>query len=212
MFTGLIEHVAEIKDIKYTPQGAVITYFQPEIFHDVKIGDSIATNGVCLTVKSTDNKIISSDIMKESLELTNLKLLKKGDLINLERAMQINSRIAGHIVSGHVDATAVVKDIIKDGFAKRIKFECNTDLIVKKGSIAINGISLTVTEIRDNFFEISLIPLTQNETNLKNIKIGDIVNIEYDMFAKYIKKFMQTSKDKEEESKITLEFLKNNGF
>ena len=126
--------------------------------------------------------------------------------------MQINSRIAGHIVSGHIDTTAIVKDIIKDGFAKRIKFECNTDLIVKKGSIAINGISLTVTEVSDNFFEISLIPLTQNETNLKNIKIGDIVNIEYDMFAKYIKKFMQTNKDKEEESKITLEFLKNNGF
>ena len=209
MFTGLIEKIATINELKITPDGAIISYFCPFDIKEIKIGDSICVNGVCLTVKTLENNVISSDIMKETLDLTNLKTLKNGDIVNLERAMQLNSRLDGHIFSGHVDTVAKVKNITEDGFSKRIRFSCNTDLIIKKGSIAINGTSLTVTDVLENEFEVSLIPLTQKETNLKNLKINDIVNIEYDLFAKYVQKFTQK---KEEKSKITLEFLKENGF
>ncbi len=209
MFTGLVENIATIKELKITSSGAVVSYFCPFDLKEIKIGDSISVNGVCLTVKSIENGIISSDIMKETLDLTNLKNLKNGDIVNLERAMKISSRLDGHIVSGHVDCVAIVKKITEDGFSKRIRFSCDTDLIIKKGSIAINGTSLTVTDVSKDEFEVSLIPLTQKETNLKNLKINDIVNIEYDLFAKYVQKFTQK---KEEKSKITFEFLKENGF
>lgn len=206
MFTGLIEKISSIKNIIFTSNGGNIS-FEAD-FENVKIGDSIAINGVCLTITSIKNNIFSADIMKETLNVTNLKNLKINDEINLERAMKLSDRLDGHIVSGHIDTTATVKNIIQDGFAKRISFNCNTDLIIKKGSIAINGTSLTVSDVSENFFEVSLIPETLKKTNLKNLKNGDIVNIEYDLFAKYIQKFSQNK----ENSKLTFEFLKENGF
>lgn len=206
MFTGLIEKVAIVKNLTITSSGAKISFVAD--YKDVKIGDSIAINGVCLTISSIDNNVFSADIMKETLDVTNLKYLKNGDEINLERAMKLSSRLDGHIVSGHIDCIANVKNIIQDGFSKRITFNCNTDLIIKKGSVAINGISLTVSNVSENSFEVSLIPETINNTNLKKVKFGDIVNIEFDLFAKYIQKFIQNRK----ESKLTFEFLKENGF
>ena len=204
MFTGLIEQTSKIENISVTSSGAKISFHSD--FNDVKIGDSVAVNGVCLSITEIKNNIFSADIMKETLNLTNLKSLKNGDIINLERAMSINSRFHGHIVSGHIDTTATVKRTTSDGFAKRIEFCCNSELIIKKGSITVNGVSLTVTEVLNNGFEVSLIPETLKNTNLTNLKIGDIVNIEYDQIAKYIKKFT------EPKSEITLEFLKENGF
>ena len=204
MFTGLIEQISKVDKIIISSNGAKI--FFSTNFDDIKIGDSIAVNGVCLTVTENKSGNICADIMKETLNLTNLKNLQNGNIINLERAMNMNSRFNGHIVSGHIDTTARTKNIIQDGFAKRIEFECKTDLIIKKGSIAINGISLTVTNVLENFFEVSLIPETIKSTNLSDLKVGDIVNIEYDQIAKYIQKFTQPKKE------ITLEFLKENGF
>lgn len=206
MFTGLIEKIATIKNFSITSNGARILFGAD--FKDVKIGDSIAINGVCLTMTSVDNGSYSADVMKETLDISNLKHLKIGDEVNLERAMKLSSRLDGHIVSGHIDCVATVKSIVQDGFSKRISFNCNTELIIKKGSIAINGVSLTVTKVDGDSFEVSLIPETIKDTNLKNLKIGDIVNIEYDLFAKYIKKFCTNKK----ESKLTFEFLKENGF
>ena len=206
MFTGLIEKVATVKKYTLTSNGAKIEFSVD--FENVKKGDSIAINGVCLTVTSINENIFSADIMRETLNISNLKYLKTGDEINLERAMKLSSRLDGHIVSGHIDTIATVKNIIQDGFSKRITLDCNTDLIIKKGSIAINGVSLTVSDVGDDFFQVSLIPETLKNTNLKNLKIGDIVNIEYDLFAKYIQKFCQNKK----ESKLTFEFLKENGF
>lgn len=205
MFTGLIEEVSKIKDIKITDKGAKI--FFSASFNDIKEGDSIALNGACLTVTPIGNDLFCADVMNETLNLTNLSKLKKGDLINLERALQIKDRLAGHIVLGHVDCIACVCDIKNDGFSKRIKFSCDTDLIIQKGSIAINGVSLTVANLYNEGFEVSLIPETTDKTNLKNLKIGDTVNIEYDVLGKYIKKFTQSKKEK-----ITLDFLKENGF
>ena len=206
MFTGLVETISNVENIKYTDLGATISFFAE--FDEVKIGDSICVNGACLTVVKIEKNLYFAEIMKETLSLTNLKNLKSGDEINLERAMKLNSRLDGHIVSGHVDTTAKVDSIKQDGFSKRMSFVCNSDLIIQKGSIAINGVSLTVCNVFENGFEVSLIPATIKNTNLKNLKVGDIVNIEYDLFAKYIQKFAKTKKD----SKITLEFLKENGF
>ena len=204
MFTGLIEQTSKVENIVVTSNGAKITFSAD--FDDVKIGDSIALNGACLSITNIENNSFSADIMKETLNLTNLKNLHKGDIINLERAMSVNSRFQGHIVSGHIDCCASVKNIFQDGFAKRMELICNTDLIVQKGSIAINGVSLTVTEVKNNSFEVSLIPETIKNTNLAILKIGDIVNIEYDILGKYIQKFTHPKKE------ITLEFLKENGF
>ena len=204
MFTGLIEKISKVEEIKITSSGAKIVFSAD--FDDIKIGDSIAVNGVCLSITEIYGNKFCADIMKETLSLTNLKNLRKGDIVNLERAMSAQSRFQGHIVSGHIDTTSNVKNISEDGFALRITFNCNTDLIVKKGSIAINGVSLTVTEVDNTSFGVSLIPETIKNTNLSILKIGDIVNIEYDILAKYIQKFTQPKKE------ITLEFLKENGF
>ena len=205
MFTGLVEKISKVNDISFNSNGAKI-FFEAD-FDDVKLGDSIALNGVCLSVTSINNNIFCADIMNETLNISSLKNLKKGDEINLERAMKLSSRLDGHIVSGHIDCISKVKKITQDGFSKRIVFDCNTDLIIKKGSIAINGVSLTVSDVKDNEFEVSLIPQTLNDTNLKNLKNGDIVNIEYDLFAKYIQKFCS-----KKQNNITLEFLRENGF
>ncbi len=206
MFTGLIEKIAKIENIALNSLGAKISFKAD--FDNVKIGDSIAINGVCLTMTSINNNLYCADVMKETLNLTNLKNLKTGDEINLERAMKLSDRLDGHIVSGHIDTIATVKNIVQDGFSKRMTFVCNTDLIIKKGSIAINGVSLTVSTVDKASFEVSLIPETLKNTNLKNLKTGDQVNIEYDMFAKYIQKFTNSKQD----SKLTFEFLKENGF
>lgn len=209
MFTGIIEKVSKVESFSVNSNGAKISFLAP--FDDTKLGDSIAINGVCLSVTSIKNNLFEADVMLETLKMTNLKNIKKGDNINLERAAKITSRLDGHIVSGHIDTTANVKSITQDGFSKRIKFNCNTDLIIHKGSVAINGVSLTVSDVQEDNFEVSLIPTTLNDTNLKNLKIGDIVNIEYDLFAKYIQKFTQNTQ-KPAKKEITLEFLKENGF
>lgn len=207
MFTGLIEKIGRVENINLTSSGAILCVACD--FNDVKMGDSIALNGVCLTVSSIKSNILGFDVMIETLNLSNLKNLKKEDEVNLERALKLSDRLDGHIVSGHIDCCAKLENIIQDGFSKRYKFSCNSDLIIKKGSIAINGVSLTVTNVYSDGFEVSLIPQTIKRTNLKNLKIGDIVNIEYDIFGKYVQKFLGK---KEEKSKITLEFLKENGF
>ncbi len=207
MFTGLIEKVSKVENIVLNSLGAKI-YFKAD-FDDSKIGDSIAINGVCLTVTSIENNLFSADIMKESLNVSNLKNLKKNDEINLERALKLSSGLDGHIVTGHIDTCAKVREIKQDGFSKRLRLDCRSDLIVLKGSIAINGVSLTVSDLYEDGFEVSLIPTTLDKTNLKNLKIGDIVNIEYDLLGKYVRKFLPFY---EKKSKITLDFLKENGF
>ncbi len=206
MFTGLVEKLSKVEKITLNSDGAKI-YFKAD-FDDVKKGDSIALNGACLSVVSIEGDIFCANIMRETLNLTNLKTLKKGDEINLERAMKLTQRLDGHIVLGHIDEVVEVKNITRDGFSKRISFNSKSDLVVKKGSIALNGVSLTVSRVYDDGFEVSLIPLTLQDTNLKNLKIGDIVNVEYDYLAKYVKKFSQNRF----ETKLTEQFLKDNGF
>ena len=209
MFTGLIETTGEVKELNLSNLGARLSFSCafPDM-DTVKIGDSVSVNGVCLTVIAINKNVLTVDIMKETLKLTNLQNLKTGNIVNVERAMKVNSRLDGHLVSGHTDTTAKVENITNDGFAKRVKFACNNDLIIMKGSICVNGVSLTVSNITSSGFEVSLIPTTIENTNLKNLKSGDIVNIEYDLIGKYVKKFLKGDKT----SSITEDFLKENGF
>ena len=208
MFTGLIEKTVKVLDFSLSSKGGVLRV--ENVFDDdLKIGDSIATNGCCLTLTKKTTSELFFDVMIESLSISNLKNLKKGDVVNLERAMKLTDRLDGHIVTGHIDTISKLKKITQDGFSKRLEFSCDTSLIVQKGSIAINGVSLTVSKLFEDGFEVSLIPETKTKTNLDNLKIGDIVNIEYDILAKYIQRMFKNNKEKKE---ITLEFLKENGF
>ena len=208
MFTGLVQDLGCIKEVINLSGGKIFSLEVNLCTDEIKKGDSIAINGACQSVIKKEGKILSFEAMNETLRLTNLALLKKGDFVNVELAMKLSDRLDGHLVSGHIDTKAKLNSIKNDGVARIFNFECDTDLIVKKGSIAVNGVSLTVVETGVNNFEVSILPETFNNTNLKYLKINDIVNIEYDMVAKYIKKFFEQKK----ESKITEEFLIENGF
>lgn len=208
MFTGLVQDLGCIKEVINLSGGKIFSLEVNLCTDEIKKGDSIAINGACQSVIKKEGKILSFEAMNETLRLTNLAFLKKGDFVNVEPAMKLSDRLDGHLVSGHIDTKAKLNSIKNDGVAKIFNFECDTDLIVKKGSIAVNGVSLTVVETGVNNFEVSILPETFNNTNLKYLKINDIVNIEYDMVAKYIKKFFEQKK----ESKITEEFLIENGF
>lgn len=208
MFTGLVQDLGCIKEVINLSGGKIFSLEVNLCTDEIKKGDSIAINGACQSVIKKENNTLYFEAMNETLRLTNLAFLKKGDFVNVELAMKLSDRLDGHLVSGHIDRVAKLNSIKNDGVAKIFNFECDTDLIVKKGSIAVNGVSLTVVETDVNNFEVSILPETFNNTNLKYLKINDIVNIEYDMVAKYIKKFFEQKK----ESKITEEFLIENGF
>ena len=201
MFTGLIEDLGKVKEIINQNGGKLFLIELGLDCSDIKIGDSIAINGACQTVIKKEANILTFEAMKETLNRTNFNYLKIGDFVNIERAMKINSRLDGHLVSGHIDCisklnsiknegVAKIFNLIKnEGVAKIFNFSGDTTLIVEKGSISINGISLTVSKVSDNNFEVSILPYTFQNTNLKYLKQNDVVNIEYDMVAKYIKKF-----------------------
>ena len=211
MFTGLIEKVAEIKNFTQTQNGAVIS-IQCDFWNEVKIGDSISVNGACLTVTEIKNGILSFEISKETLSVANFDGYTNGKTVNLERAMRADSRFDGHIVSGHIDGIATIKNITQDGFSYRFYFETVREItkyIVKKGSITINGISLTVTDVSENNFSVEIIPHTLEQTNLKTAKIGDKVNIETDILSRYIEKFLSLNNNN---SRISMEMLKENGY
>lgn len=208
MFTGLVQDLGCIKEVINLSGGKIFSLEVNLCTDEIKKGDSIAINGACQSVIKKENNTLYFEAMNETLRLTNLASIKKGDFVNVELAMKLSDRLDGHLVSGHIDRVAKLNSIKNDGVARIFNFECDTDLIVKKGSIAVNGVSLTVVETGVNNFEVSILPETFNNTNLKYLKINDIVNIEYDMVAKYIKKFFEQKK----ESKITEEFLIENGF
>lgn len=208
MFTGIIEETGKIHSI--TSEKIIIEC--GIILEDSKIGDSVAVNGVCLTISNLSDKSFTADISPETVHITSLGKLRVGDYVNLERAMLANGRFGGHIVSGHIDGLGKLLAIKPCGDFYELKIELNPlqeKYVVKKGSIAINGISLTIANIEKNIITLAIIPHTLKNTNLKFLEVGDIVNIEVDMIAKYIEKFLSTSNNK---SKITLEYLQEHGF
>ena len=212
MFTGLIEELGIVKSFERNSAGALLSVECKKILEDVKIGASVAINGACHTVVDFTTNSITVQTSNETLNISNFSKLKKGDKVNLERAMTLSSRLDGHLVSGHVDGTAIFTDKISDGFSNRLFFNLDEKLkkyVIYKGSISINGISLTIASIENTTISVEIIPHTMQETNLATLKIGDIVNIETDVIAKYVENFSQVSNNT---TKITKSFLEENGF
>jgi riboflavin synthase len=217
MFTGLIEEVGEITSVTRKGNSAQITVKAGKILKDTKIGDSISTNGVCLTVTEKTSNTFTVDVMPETMNRSNLKNFKYGSKVNLERALRVGDRLDGHMVSGHVDGLGKIANYLKEDNAVWITVEADKSLlkyIIEKGSIAIDGTSLTVAYVDDRSFKVSIIPHTGEATTLLDKKIGDEVNLECDMVGKYIEKFMKFEEDKPEESNSNLneDFLRQNGF
>lgn len=210
MFSGIIEERGTVKRVLKASQGWKLTVESEAASKDAKIGESISVNGACLTVVEVKGRNISFDIMEETLRRTTLSELSAGKIVNLERSLKAGDRISGHFVTGHIDCIGKIRAIAKrpNEYAMEIEFPSDKKAYVaEKGSIAIDGVSLTVAEVRGNRLRICLIPLTLKATNLGSRKAGDSVNIEFDILSKYIP---QTSPSKE--SKITSEFLKEHGF
>lgn len=213
MFTGIIEEIGKVKAIVRHANSIKLTIAVKKILEDMHVGDSICTNGVCLTVTTFDDGSYTADVMPETMNRTNFKDLRINDLVNCERAMPANGRFGGHIVSGHIDGTGVISKMSRDDKAIRIKIETKPEIlnyIVEKGSITIDGISLTVTEVSNWDFGVSIIEHTQDATTLTKKKVGETVNLENDIVGKYIEKFVGSFSAKKDENLLNL--LNDNNF
>ena len=215
MFTGLIEEIGILKEVRKGVKSAELSISANKVLQDIRIGDSISTNGVCLTVIRFSNNSFAVDVMPETMRRSNLKNLKPGSKINLERALRLGDRLGGHIVSGHIDGMGLVKAIEAEDNATWVTIEAKSQImkyIIEKGSIAIDGTSLTVAYVDDNAFKVSIIPLTRDETTLLSKKIGNEVNLECDMVGKYIERFTMFNITDNSPNEINMDFLKDNGF
>ena len=212
MFTGIVEEIGIVKSLEFKANGAKIVIGCQKVVEDVKIGDSIAIDGVCQTVIAFNSSEFSAEISDETLKVTTLGDLKSGNTVNLERALTLSSRLGGHIVSGHVDCMGKFINIEKLSDFYNLQFEIPEEqekYVVYKGSITINGVSLTVASIVDNIVSVAIIPHTYNNTSLKDLKLGQDVNIETDILGKYVEKFLSA---KDNKKGISMNFLQENGF
>ena len=196
MFTGIIENIALVKEIKKDGDNLIFT-FESDLTSELKIDQSLSHNGVCLTVVDINNNIYKVTAIKETILKSSIKNWKIGDIINIERAMKLGDRLDGHMVQGHVDQTATCTKISEENGSWYFYFEYqkSSNLTIEKGSISINGVSLTIVKSMDNGFSVAIIPYTYENTNFKNIQVGDLVNIEFDMIGKYIHKIIKAQSD-----------------
>ncbi len=194
MFTGIIAEIGRVREITILGKGARITVSSSRIWREMAIGESVAVNGVCLTVVEKGGEAFKADISEESLERSTLGSLKRGIEVNMERALTLDSRLGGHIVQGHVDGVGRVVAVAESGEGRVYSFSAPPDVavyLVNKGSIAVDGISLTVSALGEGGFSVAVIPHTVRETNLKGIKAGDAVNLEVDIIAKYVRRYLE---------------------
>ncbi|HKK10895.1 MAG TPA: riboflavin synthase [Bacteroidales bacterium] len=215
MFTGIIEDKGVVEMVKPGEKSATLTIRSEEIVSDLKVGDSVAVNGVCLTVTYFDKSRFTVDAVPETMSRSNLGMLKAGSRVNLERALQVGGRMGGHMVSGHVDAEGEIRKIEKDENAVWFTIGMASEQIkylIPKGSVAVNGISLTVVDVEEDSFTISVIPHSLSETTLNEMKTGDKVNIEVDMTAKYIERFLSFRQTGKKKNDVSMDYLKENGF
>lgn len=229
MFTGIIEEMGTIRQVQKGRSSAVLEITAGKVLEELRIGDSIAVNGVCLTVISFDRSGFSADVMHETLNRSSLAGLSGGSRVNLERAMRADGRFGGHMVAGHVDGTGTIAEIRRDDTAVWYRIRAGDSVlryIVEKGSVAVDGISLTVAAVGEKDFSVSVIPHTAAETTLGERRTGDRVNLETDMIGKYVERFLnwpagdsrQTKSGQKNESRqggkdrITREFLSQYGF
>ena len=193
MFTGLIEEIATVLWIRATDRGTQLQIAAPRIAEEIHTGDSIAVNGCCLTVSAHRKEQITFDLLEETLDRTNLKTLRPDSRVNLERALAADGRVGGHFVQGHVDCASRILALEEAGADYRLEVELPTDFahyVAYKGSVAINGISLTVAEISPESFSAFIIPHTRRATNFDVAKPGDQVNVEFDLLAKYVERML----------------------
>jgi riboflavin synthase len=216
MFTGIIEEIGSVKNIIWGDLSIRLYISCMKVLTDVKKGDSIAVNGICLTVNDFGKNYFACDVMPETMRKTGLSKLKMSDKVNLERALRLSDRLGGHIVSGHIDGTGTIKHKIFEGNAVWLTVFADENIlryIINKGSVTLDGVSLTVAYADDVCFKVSIIPVTAFDTALGDKSPGDTVNIECDLIGKYIEKFnskkIYAAKEKPD---ITLEFLRENGF
>ena len=211
MFTGIIEEIGHVKSLHRGAKSFTLEVEADVVMQGTQVGDSIATNGVCLTVTSLTGHGFTADVMPETVQRTALGELKAGSPVNLERALSLQTRLGGHIVSGHIDGTGRIADRRQDDNALWLTVECDSRLlryIIEKGSITIQGVSLTVARVDERSFAVSLIPHTQSATTLHAARIGDLVNLENDIIAKYVEKLL----GKAPSDAGIMQKLKENGF
>lgn len=214
IFTGIIEELGTINRIERGSNSSRINVHADKVLGDVRIGDSIAINGVCLTVTEFSKEHFVADVMAETLEKTNLRNLNAGQRVNLERAVRLGDRMGGHLVQGHVDGVGTIVEQQKLDIATLFRIKAPEEVmayVVKKGSVAIDGISLTVVDTAADSFTVSLIPHTAAMTTLGFKKSGDTVNLESDIIGRYVEKLM-SSKKETKQSNLSLNFLAENGF
>lgn len=198
MFTGIIEEVGHVKSLHRGAKSFTLEVEAEKVLEGTLVGDSIATNGVCLTVTSLTGHGFTADVMPETVSRTALGELVSGSPVNLERALSLQTRLGGHIVSGHIDGTGHIADRRQDDTALWLTIECDSKLlryIIEKGSVTLQGVSLTVARVDARSFAVSLIPHTQAATTLHQAKVGDLVNIENDIIAKYVEKLLGKAPD-----------------
>ncbi len=221
MFTGIVEEIGRIKNIRRGVRSITLDIEASKVLEDVHVGDSICTNGVCLTVTEVvassagNGGCFKADVMPETMRMTSLSQLQAGSEVNLERALTLNTRLGGHIVSGHIDGTGRVVRREQDDNAIWLWIECDRPLmkyIVTKGSITIQGISLTVARVEETRFAVSLIPHTQEVTTLHSAKVGSMVNLETDIIAKYVEKLLSASDGGDDKTELYRNFMKTNGI
>ena len=215
MFTGIVEEVGTIRAVRRGRSSSVLSIGARTVLSDLKVGDSVAVNGVCLTATSLDDGGFTADVMHETLDRSSLGGLGAGSRVNLERAMAADGRFGGHIVSGHIDGTGTISHIQQDDNAVWYTVQASPALlryIVEKGSITIDGISLTVARVGADWFSISAIPHTAAVTILGEKRVGDRVNLETDIIGKYVEKLLRPAPKEAPRKGLTLEFLTENGF
>lgn len=214
MFTGIIEELGVVKGLAVRGPSGQITIQAKKVLEGTRTGDSIAVNGICLTVVSMDQDSFTADVMAETFRRSSLGDCQPGSLVNLERAMAADGRFGGHIVSGHIDGTGVIREYRTEANAVWVRIKAASEilgLVVEKGSISIDGISLTVAAVSGTDFQVSVIPHTGQETTLLRKRPGDRVNLENDLVGKYVEKLLGAGTRKPG-SRITMEFLEENGF
>jgi len=217
MFTGLVEELGTLRSVRKGADSALLTIEVEKILNDLKIGDSIAVNGVCLTVTNFGGNFFTADVMAETLVKSNLGDLRPNDRVNLERALRLGDRLGGHLVSGHIDGVGTIVNKERFDIAIIITIAAPREVmryVIKKGSVAIDGTSLTVVDFAGEKFRVSLIPHTAHSTTLGYKKVGDTVNLEADIVGKYIERLLvdRGKATGEDNSGVSMELLLKNGF
>lgn len=215
MFTGLIEDLGTVRELRKSADNVCLTVATAIPMAELELGESVAVNGVCLTLVDFRDGRFTADVSPETMARSTLASLKPGSRVNLERALRFGARLGGHLVSGHVDAVATITALTRDGNARRFTFRIPAEMnryVVAKGSVAIDGISLTVNQVTEDSFSVAVIPHTLEKTTLQDRQVGSTVNVETDLIGKYVERLLGKAPNDQPRSPVDLEFLARHGF